>query len=179
MITTEQACRRHAEKAFEMAVKNSIQPARKGERVKVKISEADSQAMYAFYRARVKDDRDSALLAIGRASRRAAGKSPVIPVAVFMVALAFVLLIAFHSLWPVIGAVLGAGLWFYIWITRRRDMQKLWASRKAFKGGTDEALEKMCRMMALPFWKVVSLPVTGGICAAIIICLYQTIMLFI
>lgn len=179
MKTTEEACRVYAETAFEIAIKNCIRPAKKGERRKVQISEADSRKMYDFYCARVKNDRDTALVAIGKASRRAGAQSPVIPVAVFLVALMFVLLFAFHSLWPILGAMLAAALTLYIWYNRRRMAQKIWASRKAFKGGTDEALEKMCRILALPYYRIASLPLIGGISAAVIICIYQTIMLFI
>jgi len=177
-MNTADAYKKYAETAFEIAIKNCIQPAKKGERRKVKISETDSKKLYSFYREHVKDENEAAMLAIGRASRKAAGKSVLLPVLFFIVALMFVLLVAFRSIWPLITVVLCAALGFYIYWKPRRSAQMIWANRKALKRGTEESLEKMCILLDLPFWRTVSLPVCGGLIAAIIVTIYQTIMLF-
>lgn len=179
MKTKEEACRQYAATAFEIAIKNCIQPAKQGQRRQVKISDADSKTLYSFYRERVNDDDQAAMLAIGLASRRAAGKSALIPVLFFMVALMFVLLIAFQSIWPLLTAVFGCALVIYVYWKRRRTAQRVWASRRAFKGGTNEALEKMCLYLALPVYRAVSMPVVGGLCAAILVTVFQTIKLFV
>ena len=173
------ACREKCETAFEIGIRNCIKPAQKGSKQrKVAISETDSHILYDFYIKHVENNRENAFLAIGRASRKAARKTEFVSIFVFLVALVFVIITIFRSIWPVFAVLLAAGLVIYLLWKRRRTAQKIWASRKAFKRGTEEALEKMCQVMTMSPHRLASLPLVGGWIAAIIVCVYQTIILF-
>lgn len=164
--------------AFEIAVRNCIAPPQKGEkRRRVNISEADSRAMYDFYIKHTGGTREQALSVIGSASRRAAMKSPLFSVIVFAAAFLITLLCVFHSLWPMLCAALLAAAAFLLLWKPRRVAQKIWAGRKAFPRGTEEALEKMCLLLSMPL-RAVSLPLLGGLLAATLVCLWQTVALF-
>ena len=71
------------------------------------------------------------------------------------------------------GAVLLCAAVFYPLWKRSRTAQKIWAGRKALKGGTADALEKMCLVLAANPLRIVKWPVMGGILAALGVCVYQ------
>ncbi len=149
--------------AFEVAIKNCIQkPVRGEKRRRVTISEADSQALYEFYRKYVNSDREEALRQIGYASRRAAGGGALLSVAVFSIFLALVFTLIFKSAWATLAVLTLCALGYYLYWQRRRAAQKLWAARRAFKGGTGEALEKMCLVLAGSPLRTANLSVVGG-----------------
>ena len=177
MKTLEAACKAKCEAAFEVAIKNCLYMDRAEKKKKVKISNVDSNALYDFYISHVQNDREQAFLAIGRASRKAAApNNALLSVLVFLLALMFVLIVMFKSVWPLIAMFLTAGLLLYLFWKRRRTAQKIWAGRKAFKNGTEEALEKMCQVLAMSPHRVASLPLIGGLIAAIAVAVYQTVV---
>ena len=163
MLTLDQAAKRACPMAFEVAIKNCIQkPARGEKKRRVKISEVDSQTLYRFYRKHVRDDHEEALKQIALASRRAASGGALMSVAVFAIFLALVMALIFKSAWaPLFSLTLCALGWYLYWI-RRRTAQKIWASRKAFKRGTEEALEKMCLILASSPLRTANLALVGG-----------------
>lgn len=169
------AVREKLTKAMEIAIRNCIgKPAGKGQKVKVNISEQDSKTLYGMYCRYVEDDDAKAMSAIGYASRHAAAPKSLMPYLFFEVALLLVLYMAFHSLWPVLFGVIASVIVFYVIWQPRRTAQKIWAGRKAFKRGTEEAVEKMCLILSQPL-RFVSYPVLGGLTAAALVCLYQTV----
>ena len=162
--------------AFEIAVKNCIQKPVKGQKTrKVNISEKDSQTMYAFYLKHVKDDRNEALAQIGLASRRAAGSGAVLSIGIFVLAAAFMFALVFQNAWGPLFAVTAGGLAAYLFWNRRRAAQKLWAARKTFKRGTEEALEKMCLVLASSPLKFANLAFAGGAAALALVFAYKMI----
>ncbi len=163
MLTLDQAAKKACPTAFEVAIKNCIQkPARGEKKRKVRISEVDSQTMYRFYRQHVRDSHEEALKQIALASRRAAGGGALLSIAVFAVFLALVMALIFKSAWAPLFSVTLCALGFYLYWIRRRTAQKIWASRKAFKGGTSEALEKMCLVLAASPLRTANLALVGG-----------------
>lgn len=179
MKSIETAVKEKLTKAMEIAIGNCIgKKTGKGQRVAVNISEKDSKTLYSMYRKYVQDDDAKAMSAIGYASRHAAAPKSLTPYLFFEVALLLVLYMAFHSLWPILFALIVTALVFFILWNPRRTAQKIWANRKAFKRGTEEALEKMCMVLAHPF-RFTSYPVIGGLAAAAIVCLYQTVLVLI
>ena len=161
--------------AFETVVRNCIQPGKRGQKREVKISEADAQEMYNFYFKHVAQDREQALTAIGIASRRAAAKSAATSVFVFVAMLTLLVTFIFRSVWATLLVLLVSALAIYLLWARRRVAQKIWANRKGFKRGTEEALEKMCMILALSPLRSAKLPIAGGLAAAAAVCAYKFI----
>ena len=111
--------------AFELAIKNCIRKPVKGEkRRRVTISEADSQALYDFYRKNVNSDREEALRQIGYASRRAAGGGVLLSVAVFSIFLALVFALIFRNTWAPLAVLTLCALGYYLYWRRRRAAWK-------------------------------------------------------
>ena len=175
MKNVETAVREKLTKAMEIAIRNCIGKKVKGQQVKVNISEKDSKTLYSVYRKYVEDDDAKAMSAIGYASRHAAAPASVTPYLFFEVALLLVLYMAFHNLWFLLFALIMSALVFYLIWKPRRTAQKICANRRALKGGTEEALEKMCMILAHPV-RYSSYPVLGGLIAAALVCLYQMIL---
>ena len=169
------AARKKHMPAFETAVRNCIRPAKRGQKREVKISEADAQEMYRFYRRYVQDDAEQALKAIGAASRRAAAKSAAASVFVFTAMLTLLVTFIFKNVWATLFTLLASALVIYLLWARRRTAQKIWANRAGFKRGTEEALEKMCQILALSPLRSAKLPVVGGLAAAAAVCAWKFI----
>ncbi|MCR4621293.1 MAG: hypothetical protein K5663_04355 [Clostridiales bacterium] len=169
------AARKKHMPAFETAVRNCIMPGKRGQKREVTISEADAQEMYNFYFKHVAQDREQALTAIGVASRRAAAKSAAASVFVFVAMLTLLVAFIFKSVWATMCVLLVSALVIYFFWARRRVAQKIWANRKGFKRGTEEALEKMCLILALTPLRSAKMPIVGGLAAAAAVCAYKFI----
>lgn len=166
--------------AFEIAIKNCILPSRKaGSRQRVNISEADSRALFDFYLKNVNGDREAAMAQIALSSRRAAARPMTVSVITFVLVLCVTVAILFKNAWFPIFAALTAALAAYLYIVRRRTAQKIWASRKAFPRGTEEALEKMCLVLASNPLLCASKPVAFGLAAAVLVSLIRILMVLI
>ncbi|MBR5752534.1 MAG: hypothetical protein IKX84_09110, partial [Clostridia bacterium] len=72
-------------------------------------------------------------------------------------------------------AVTAGALAAYLFWNRRRAAQKLWAARKTFKRGTEEALEKMCLVLASSPLKFANLAFAGGAAALALVFAYKMI----
>ena len=169
------AAREKCALAFELAIKNCVHRVKGSRKRKVDISEKDSQELYKFYIDHVKDDRESALGQIALSSRRAASNSTTMSVVIFVLMLAAVVTFVFRNFWAPITAVLGCALVFYPLWRQRRMAQKIWAGRKALKGKTRDALEKMCLVLAASPLRTVNWAVLGGLAAAFGVSLYNLI----
>lgn len=162
--------------AYEIAIKNCIRKNRDGTvRRRVNISEEDAGELVAFYRKYVKDDRASALVCIADASRRAAGRGSAMSVAVFMIILCFIAVYISKIIWSAAFLAFACALVVYLLWVRRRCAQKIWASRKALEGGTGEALEKMCLLLASSPLICAKKYIVGGLGAAALVSAYQLI----
>ena len=170
------AARRRCGTAFEIAIRNCIRPAQKGEKRRVNISEADSRALYDFYREYVKDDSREAMGQIALSSRRAAGRSIAMSAVTFTLVLCVTMALLFKNAWAPIFALLAAVLAGYLYYVPRRTAQKLWANRRALPGGTREALEKMCLILASNPLFCAKKPIAFGLAAAVIVAGVRMIM---
>ncbi|MBR4234428.1 MAG: hypothetical protein IKR85_00015 [Clostridia bacterium] len=171
------AAKRRYALAFETAIKNCIHRPPRGGKLRVDISEADSQALVAFYMKHVNSSRDEAITQVGLASRRAAGKGPAMSVIMFVLVLCVTLVTAFGNVWPMLLGLFAGTLAIYLFWNRRRTAQKLWASRRALPRGTEEALEKMCVILDSSPFLCCRWPIVGGLAAAAAVCVVRCIML--
>ena len=169
------AAREKCSLAFELAIKNCVHKVKGSRKRRVDISEKDSEELYSFYIDHVQNDRESALGQIALSSRRAASDSTTMSVVLFVLMLAAVVTFIFKSFWAPLTAVLGCALVFYPLWRQRRVAQKIWAGRKALKGKTRDALEKMCLVLAANPLRTVNWTVMGGLIAAFAVCLYNLI----
>ena len=167
------AARENCGTAFELAIKNCIRRVPASKQKKVEISKEDSEELYRFYLKYVENDRERALGQIALSSRRAASNGLTMSVIVFTLMLSLIFTFIFKSFWAPLGAVLLCAAVFYPLWKRSRTAQKIWAGRKALKGGTADALEKMCLVLAANPLRIVKWPVMGGILAALGVCVYQ------
>ncbi len=175
MKDLETAARENCALAFEIAVKNCIEKVRGEKRRRVNISEKDSKELYDFYCKYVQNDREAALGQIALSSRRAASNGLTTGAVTFTMVLAFVFTLIFQNYWAPIFCVFACAAAFYPFWKRRRTAQKLWTSRRALKGGTRDALEKMCLVLAANPLRLVNFTVMGGLLAAAAVSLWELI----
>lgn len=167
------AAREKCALAFELAIKNCVHRVKGSRRRTVNISEKDSEELYQFYIDNVENSRENALGQIGLSSRRAASNSTTMSVIIFVLMLAVVVTFIFQNFWAPLTAVFGCAAVFYPLWRQRRVAQKIWAGRKALKGKTRDALEKMCLILAASPLRTVNWTVMGGLIAAFGVSLYN------
>ena len=175
MKDLDTAAREKCALAFEIAIKNCIHRQRGTKQRKVDISERDSQELYKFYRAHVKDDHESALSQIALSSRRAATNALTMSAVIFALMFSLVMTFIFKNYWAPLTAILGCAAVLYPLWRQRRVAQKIWAGRMALKGKTRDALEKMCLVLAASPLRTVNWTVMGGLTAAFGVCAYNLI----
>ena len=176
----KQAAAKKCGAAFEIAIKNCIRRGAKGQKKRtVNMSEADARMLMDFCKKNVRNDDTFALMLIKKASQGAGGSGVTLPAIVFALILIFIVLYLSSSLWPALLVLLTGALIYYLYWARRRAAQKIWANRKGFKRGTEEALENMCLVLCTNPLKFAKYTYVGALCGGIIVTIYQTVNLFI